>query len=355
MPFKQFFINFTEKLWRNRLLFAGFLTGVFLIGFSLTYFILTLTKPSFNTPAPTPNAFLNATPAPINEVVPEKGVYNILFIGHGGTGHPGGLLADSIITIHLNTNTKKITMLTIPRDLWVPGNHKINAAGVQSGFQNIGIELTNVTGLPFNYYVAVDFGNFVKLINALGGIDVEVPNSFSDTFYPISGEENNTCGKTGDEVNALKAKYSGFDLEKQFTCRYEQLHFDKGPAKLDGTTALKFVRSRHGDSDFGRSLRQLAVLQGIKNKLLSLQTAGKLNDVVGALIGLVKTDMNAGVVKSLVEALGDPTAYSVEQIQLTTDNLLNASKSSDGQFILIPKAGSFNFSEIKTFIKNNLN
>lgn len=354
MPFKQFLSTFGEKMWSNKPLFGGILAGVFVIGFSLTYIVLTLAKPSIGNPLPTPNAFLNATPAPINEVVPEKGVYNILFVGHGGTGHPGGLLADSIITIHLDTNTKKITMITIPRDLWVPGNRKINASGVQSGFQNIGTELTNVTGLPFNYYVAVDFGNFVKLIDALGGIDVEVPNSFSDTFYPIAGEENNTCGKTGDEVNALKVKYSGFDLEKQFVCRYEQLHFDKGPAKLDGATALKFVRSRHGDSDFGRSLRQLAVLQGIKNKLLSLQTTGKLNDVVGALIGLVKTDMNVGVVKSLVEALGDPTVYSVEQIQLTTDNVLNASKSSDGQFILVPKAGNFNFSEIKTFISSQL-
>lgn len=345
---------FLEKLAEQKALLIAFLTGIFAFGFTVTYFTLTLTHTPIKNPIPTPNEFAKATPAPINDVVPQKGVYNILLLGYGGAGHEGSLLTDSLIIIHVDTNTKKILMVTIPRDLWVPGNHKINAAGVQTGFQNTGTELTNVTGLPINYYVSVDFGNFVRLIDALGKITVNVPKSFDDNFYPILGQENNTCGKSETEINSLKAQYSGFNLEKQFTCRYEELHFKEGPTELDGTTALKFVRSRHGDSDFGRSQRQIAVLKGISQKLISFQSMGKANDIINALLGLVKTDLNAGIIKSLIDVFGDPNVYETAQVQLTTDNVLTESKSGQGAYILIPKAGNFNFTEVKKYISGQL-
>lgn len=348
-------LGFLEHLSQNKVRLSAFLATVFIIGFSLTYGILTLanSKVEIKNPLSTVNEFAKATPAPINDVVPERGVYNVILLGYGGAGHEGSLLTDSIIITHLDTNVHKITLITVPRDLWVPGNHKINASGVQVGFQNVGTELTNVTGLPINYYVAVDFGNFSKLIDTLGGITVDVPKTFDDPFYPILGEENNTCGKSESEINALKAKYSEFNLEKQFTCRYEHLHFDQGQANLDGTAALKFVRSRHGDSDFGRSLRQIAVLRGITQKLISFQAMGKANDIINALLGLVKTDLNAGIVKSLIDVIGDPNAYNVNHIQLTTDNVLNESKSSQGAYILIPKAGNFDYTEVKSFISKS--
>ena len=330
------------------------LLGVFVVGFSVTYFSLNYVKKNPISVLPTPNAFDNATPAPVNEVVPQKGVYNFLLLGFGGAGHSGSLLTDSIIIVHVDSNSHKILLVTVPRDLWVPSGHKINAAGVQTGFQNVGTELTNVTGLPFNYYVAVDFGNFVKLIDDLGGITVTAPNTFDDPFYPILGQENNTCGKTEAEINALKAQYTEFNLEKQFTCRYEHIHYDKGQTyNMDGATTLKFVRSRHGDSDFGRSLRQLAVLKGMEDKLISFQTANHLNDIIDTLLKIVRTDLDAGVIKTLVDVLGSPKNYSINQIQLSEDNVLTSSKSSEGAFILIPKIGNFNFTDIKSLIKES--
>jgi LCP family protein required for cell wall assembly len=336
--------------WQNVLI--GFLlTGIFALGFFVSYLGLKLSK--VRIPLPTSGGFSNATPAPINEVVKEEGVYNILFLGYGGAGHSGGTLTDSIIVIHINTNTHESALISIPRDLWVPGNHKINAAGIE-GFQNVPGVIQNVTGLPVNYFVSVDFGGFVKLIDNLGKINVNVPQTFDDQFYPVAGLENEGCGFTGEEINAFKAKYSGFELEKQFTCRYEHLHFDKGPTTLDGTTALKFVRSRHGDSDFGRSARQFAVLIGIGDKLISIQSAGKLNSTIDILLKIVRTDLNAGVIKTLIQVFGDPTLYKTKQVQLSTENVLNSSTSSDRQFILIPKAGNFNFAQIKSYVKSQL-
>jgi anionic cell wall polymer biosynthesis LytR-Cps2A-Psr (LCP) family protein len=305
-------------------------------------------------PLSTPNSFAQASPKPINEIPQEKGVYNILLLGYGGAGHDGSMLTDSIIVVHVNTNFKKVSFVSIPRDLWIPGDRKVNAEGSINGFQNVGSTITSITGLPINYFISVDFSGFVKIIDDLGRINVQVPVTFDDQFYPITGQENNLCGFTEDQVNALKAKYSGYSLETQFTCRYEHLHFDKGPATLDGTTALKFVRSRHGDSDFARSLRQFAVLSGIENKLISFQMANKFNDIVNTISQIVRTNLDGGTIKSLVTILGDSKAYSIKQIQLTTDNILNQSTSSNGQFILVPKAGNFNFSGIKSYINSNL-
>jgi anionic cell wall polymer biosynthesis LytR-Cps2A-Psr (LCP) family protein len=337
----------------QKILIGILMVGNFALGFIITYLSLKMSKVSVKTP--TSNSFAQSSPKPINEANPEKGIYNVLLLGYGGGGHDGSMLTDSIIVVHVDTNSKKVSFISVPRDLWIPGGRKVNAEGSINGFQNVGSMITSITGLPINYYVSVDFGGFVKIIDDLGGITVQVPATFDDAFYPIKGEENNVCGKTEDEIFQLKNKYSGFDLEKQFTCRYEHLHFDEGPTNLDGTTAMKFVRSRHGDSDFGRSLRQIAVLSGIGNKLISFQIANKFNSIVDTLSRIVRTDLDGGTIKSLISVLGDPKAYSTKQIQLTTDNVLNQSKSNDGQFILVPRSGNFDFSEIKNYIKTNLN
>jgi anionic cell wall polymer biosynthesis LytR-Cps2A-Psr (LCP) family protein len=334
--------------------------AIFFTGFFISYEGFTLSKIFTKNPLrnilPTPNAFAQATAKPLDQVEPEqqdKGTYNVLFLGHGGTGHPGGLLTDSIIVAHVDINTKKVTFISVPRDLWVTGNRKINSTGI-ADFSNTAPVVTSVTGLPINYYAAVDFNGLTKIVDLLGGISVNTPASFEDPFFPIKGQENNTCGKSEAEVNELKTKYSGYGLETQFTCRYERIKYSQGPADLTGTDALKYVRSRHGDSDFGRSARQFAVLRGIADKLISFQGAGKFDDIVGTVSGIVKTDLDAGAIKSIIEILGNPNEYAFNTIQLTTDNFLNSSTSSDGQFILLPKAGSLNFSEIKNHISGQI-
>lgn len=334
------------------------LAGIFALGFFVSYLVLGLTKTSFNkssapTSSPTPQEQVNFPTAP--EITKEKGVYNAVFLGYGGAGHAGSLLTDSIIVIHVDTNKKKAAMISIPRDLWVTGNHKINAEASINGFQNEGGVIKNVTGLPVDYFVAADFSQFTKLIDNLGGITVNVPKTFDDPYYPITGLENETCGKSVDEIAALKAKYTDYQLEIQFTCRWEHLHFDKGPANLDGTTALKFVRSRHGDSDFGRSERQFAVLKGILVKLLSLHALDKTSSTIDSLFKMVSTNLSLAGTKSLLDAIGPSSDYKINELHLTIDNVLNEGKSSQGAYILYPKAGMFDFSQIKGYINANIN
>jgi len=345
---------------KRRGLFLGILLSlVFIVGFGITYLTLVISKAgNKNIPTPTPVA-VNDSQNNVNfgeasDIVSEKGVYNTVLLGYGGAGHAGSLLTDSIIVLHVNTNNKTATLISIPRDLWVNGNHKINAEASINGFANMGGVIKSVTGLSVDYFAAVDFSGFKRLIDHLGGITVNVPKTFDDPFYPIEGLENDTCGKSADEIASLKAQYSDYQLETKFTCRYEHIHFDQGTANLDGETALKFVRSRHGDSDFGRSERQFAVLKGILSKMVSTNAFGNSSKIIEDLTSIVKTNLSMPAIKSLVGVIGDTGQYKINNIHLTTENLLNEGKSSQGGYILNPKAGMFNFSEIKSYISQNI-
>lgn len=308
---------------------------------------------------------------------------NLLLLGYGGAGHDGGGLTDSITLVNVNPVSKKINLISIPRDIWVSiptdgenkTNNKINAAyaiGLDNlKFPNKKVEyrgefgggnltkyaVTVVTGLNASYFISVDFSGFSKIIDILGGIVVDVPQAFDDYFYPVKGLENETCGISAEQIAEFHQKYSGFDLEKQFTCRYEHLHFDKGKVTMNGETALKFVRSRHSDvagGDFARSLRQHTVLKAIGDKLLTLNALNKASPIFNQLVASIKTDIDINAIKEILKPFGDITTYQINHVYLTDQNVLVASKSSAGAYILIPKEGEGNWNGVKNFINNSI-
>ncbi len=194
-----------------------------------------------------------------------NGQTNILILGVGGQNHDGPDLTDTIIVASFSHVSQKITLLSVPRDIWIPTlNAKINSVyhygeTVQTGG---GLLLTKsaisqIIDQPIHYAIMIDFSLFQKSIDLLDGIDVTVDFGFTDNDYPIAGKENDTCGN-----------------DPQARCRYETITFAPGLQHMDGTTALKFVRSRHaqGDqgTDFARSQRQEKVIAAFKQKLLSL-------------------------------------------------------------------------------------
>jgi len=308
---------------------------------------------------------------------------DILLIGYGGPGHDGGTLSDTLIVVHADFENKKITFISVPRDLWAPipydwdnlQNYKINMAhaiGVDDvryankkpefrgevGGGNMAKHVVGqVTGLTIENFVSVNFEGVVKIIDLLGGAEVDVPVAFDDYLYPVKGRENETCGFSGEEIADFHAKYTGFDLEKQFTCRYEHLHFDKGKVTMNGETALKFVRSRHSaehGGDFARSERQYALLTGIKNKAVSLEAAKKLTGLLEEISGSVRTDLTLEQITSFRGLLTKESEYKVSSIYLTEQNVLNSGRSSDGQFILAPKEGINKWGKIQEFIATEL-
>ena len=90
----------------------------------------------------------------------------------------------------------------------------------------------------------MDFSGFVKAIDEVGGLDINVDNTFDDYQYPIDGMEDATCGHTTAELQAM-ASDSADQAVIDFPCRYMHIHFDKGLQHMNGETALEYVSSRH--------------------------------------------------------------------------------------------------------------
>jgi len=202
---------------------------------------------------------------PLFNLPNSNGRTNVLFLGMGGIGHDGGELTDTIIFTSLNLKTNSVTMISVPRDIWVPSiSAKINSAyeigerkATGSGILMASDAIYEIIGEPIQFAVLMDFAGFEQLIDAIGGIDVVVDKSFTDTKYPIKGRENDLCG--GDP---------------EYGCRFEILSFEKGLQHMDGKTALKYSRSRHSadleeGTDFARANRQQKVISAIKSKALS--------------------------------------------------------------------------------------
>jgi len=288
----------------------------------------------------------------------------LLLLGYGGAGHEGGALSDVIQVIHLDFEKHTVALISVPRDLWVslPGGteNKINAAysmdlGNKDEKATISRKMIEtVIGIPVDYYIAVDFVGFQRIIGQeLGGIDVQVSEPLDDPWYPIKGEEQNTCGKTAEEVATLSSQLSGFELEKQFECRYEHLSFSTGTVHMEGGDALKFVRSRHGSQagDFSRSQRQHEVLQAIQKKLFSLEGIDNIPGVYKEFADHTQTDLNGEVAEYLWPTLKATKDYRVISITLSTENVFTGGKSSQGASILQPKG---TWKDVHSYIQQQL-
>jgi polyisoprenyl-teichoic acid--peptidoglycan teichoic acid transferase len=302
--------------------------------------------------------------------IPQDKVINFLLLGKGEPGHDGSELADSLTVVHLDIPNKTASLISIPRDTWVTmtddqgklSNHKINESylfgseqgGVEKGLKQAELSVGQVTDLSIKYTILIDFGGFSQAIDKIGGVDVIVPQVFEDNFYPIKGLELETCGKTPEEVAKLSSTLSGFELEKQFTCRYEKLHFDAGKNHMDGTTALKYVRSRHSSSDFARGQRQRAVLLAVTEKLLSLETLKNAGSFYDKMKGLIKSDLDRQAWVDIAEMIIQPKDYKTTEIGLSDQNVLVSSKSSGGAYILIPKAGTGQWGDVQKYIKDQM-
>jgi polyisoprenyl-teichoic acid--peptidoglycan teichoic acid transferase len=185
-----------------------------------------------------------------------QGNINILLLGRGGGNHDGADLTDVFMIASISPERKTVSLLSIPRDLWVnrpnhQGTDRINTifdwskrkyrGDENKALENIVPLAEKMTNLDIQYFAIINFHGFIDFVEALGGIDVHLTEDFGDLRYP-------------------KADWSG----------WETFWLPKGTNHLTGYNALKFVRSRHSSSDFSRAKRQQMVLQSIKEQMLSL-------------------------------------------------------------------------------------
>lgn len=240
-----------------------------------------------NRPNDLPNLqqYIQAFTDPAAAIADYQGRTNILILGIGGGSHPGANLTDSMMFASYDPETQDLVMIPIPRDIWVPSlRAKINTAyhygeiqdGLTGGFTLAKSSVSEILDQPVHYTLLLDFAGFEKLIDTLGGIEINVEQAFTDPKYPIPGRE------TAEPESA----------------RYETLTFESGIQTMDGSRALKYVRSRNASglqgTDLARSQRQRQVLLAIKDKLIStniLLNPTKLNDIRQTIGESFKTDL----------------------------------------------------------------
>jgi polyisoprenyl-teichoic acid--peptidoglycan teichoic acid transferase len=209
----------------------------------------------------------------------QHGASNILLLGTDHArlaGRESANRTDSITLVRVDSGSHRIAYLSIPRDLRaeIPGygTSKINAA-MQVGGAALAVRtVRELTGLPINHVLIVDFSQFEDLINKLGGIDINVPERIISKFdCPYSTEER--CA------------------------RWDGWRFAKGKQHMDGHRALIYSRVRKNklnpaDTDFSRAEHNQQVLQAVAGKLTSFGTLIKLPFIGDDLLAPVATDIS---------------------------------------------------------------
>lgn len=256
---------------------------------------------------------------------------NILLTGMGGPGHNGPFLTDTILISSIKPSTGQIAMISIPRDLGVeiPGHgmQKINSANSFGEVKQSGSGaalatkvISDTFDIKIPYYARVDFEAFKEIINAVGGIKINVDKAFTDKEFPAANDS------------------------------FQSLTFTAGPQTMDGSRALQYARSRHGNngegSDFARAKRQQKVLLALKEKILSFQTLAnpiRISKIVNSLGNHISTNIEFSNMISLLK-LGRTMEMS-KIINLVFDiqenGYLQSGKTAQGSYILSPKTGDF--------------
>ncbi|MCS7283285.1 MAG: LCP family protein [Anaerolineae bacterium] len=255
-------------------------------------------------------------PTPIPLLSLPEGTMNILLLGMDTEGTNGGR-TDVMIVVSVNPRIPSVSMLSIPRDYyaWIPehGFAKINTAYGRGGDYPGGrAALVKATieynfGIPIHYYALVDFNGFIKIVDALGGVDVPVECELHDTFpNPENPEE-------------------GIDIDLY-----------PGIQHLDGLHALWYVRSRWSTSDYDRSRRQQQVLRALYRQALSGGWLGRIPEVWEALRQTVETDL--GLKEMLYLAwIGTRLDWAnIKSRFLTPPYVTPWTDPTNGAFVLLP-------------------
>lgn len=314
----------------------------------------------------------------------DHGRTNILLLGTGGGVHEGPDLSDTMIVASVDLKTKNSQLISIPRDTWVPSQaSKINASyafgrekGDGWGLKQAKGAVSQLLGIPVHYGVRLDFAGFTRAVDLVGGLDIDVARRFDDYAYPVLGKENDLCGKHYETVEATPgaspeakpyvikdATGSVYpDEPETFSCRFEYLHFEAGQQHMDGSKALKYVRSRHAEgdegNDFARSARQEKVIIAFKQKVFSTQTflnPKKVLDLIGTFRDSIDTDINPTEVTQFVRLAGDAKEAQISTYTLDAakrDSLMTVGDPANfgGQYVLVPKDSN----RLKDFINNTL-
>lgn len=272
---------------------------------------------------------------------------NVLLLGIGGPGHDGANLTDTILLASIDPINDKAVLLSVPRDLWVRvpggGSQKINAAyanaiersksKTQAGQQSDGITQLDKTlqpvlnGVKIHYHVLLDFSAFRQMVDALGGVTVNVPETLYDPTIAWENKRNPYIARKGQQT-------------------------------FNGQQALLYVRSRETSSDFARGERQRLVIAAVKQKAFSAGTFSnpfKVSSLLDSLGQNVYTDFSSSDIKCMYKQMATIAPGSMQSLDMVEppNNFLTTANVR-GLSVVQPRAGLYDYSDIHDFLRSSL-
>jgi len=246
--------------------------------------------------------------------------------------HDAPNLTDTIILASINSKEKIISMLSIPRDLYVeyPNKYKVKNEkwkinwlyakySFKSNSKKIWMDvlknkITQITWEKIDYFINIDFNWFKKIIDTIWGIEITIPKQFVDNRYP------------------------------DWNWWYRTLIFKKWTWIFDWENALKYARSRHSTSDFDRSIRQQQVIKAIKDKLTwsyFITSPWKIKELYKVFEKYIYTDIKLSTLLKIVYALNWTHDYKIISSNLNDSCFYWSDTCSKWWFLYTPNRSYF--------------
>ncbi len=307
----------------------------------------------------------------------EDGRINIVLLGMRGKGVTGGgTLADTIMVVSIKKqenpegeDTYKASMVSVPRDLYVtmPGTTtttKINGVyhygeekGDGQGIEAMKQVLEDITGQRMHYGAEVNFAGFKEVVDALGGVEVNLEESFIE---PIQFHEEKVCDGANGGVFTIKSGNfeSKIDHRGKVVASYPLCYnvteecggvftVPAGVSILDGEKALCYVRARATSSDFDRARRQQDVIGQVKKKAVSmgvLTSFSKVQELFNAVSGNMNTDMELWEMQrffDLYQKMGADVSVEHKVLENSEEGLLYSHEGDARGYILMPRGDTY--------------
>lgn len=226
-------------------------------------------------------------------------------------------LTQSIIVVTIDPLNRKVGMLSVPRDFYVPirghGMAKIDLAHKYGGVQLIRETVEKLFHIPIHYYAWVGLNGFIRVIDTFNGITLDAVHPVLDDFYPN-------------------------DVHGRYAYGYKRVFIPAGWQHMTGDQALEYVRSRHGDltGDFSRSARQQQVLVQLEQKINAKDVLFNLPQLADDLSSSVRTDLSLMKLYQLEGLARQIHRGDVTQVVLNAPTYCTYGWTPDGQSILQP-------------------
>jgi len=326
--------------------------------------------PTVVVPSPTPRpaekigadvaSVVDATPQavpPVPAISLGSSRFAFLLLGYGGGGHDGAYLTDSMMVVIVDPPQRTLTLLSLPRDSWVPlyfdgataTYNKVNTAYAfaqdpslfperlsryrgDQGAGNFAMDtVSRLLGIPIQYYLGLDFQGFREMIDAVGGIDINVPDGFA-ARYPVNDDPS---------------------IDASWTI----VRFEPGVQHMDGERAIEYARARETidnsseGSDFARSRRQRLIIEAFKARLLQPGGLIHLPHLLAIASQHVDTNYTVPDAAQLSQLILGWKDVKIYQTALTTNNYLEDATGPAGTYIAVPNSPDHSWAQIRAFAR----